>query len=457
MIVEPLTTKQRAAVALSSQHALTVYEGAVRSSKTVTSLLDWIKFVRTAPPGPLLMVGKTERTLERNVIGPLTDMLGKRRCRFVRGTGELHMLGRVLYVAGANDERSQDKIRGLTLAGAYVDEVSIAPESFWAMLLTRLSVDGARLIGTTNPDSPAHWLKRDYLDRAGAHLTRAGHVEHPNGVYDPAADAAEHGPVDLARLSFVLDDNPTLTAKYRAYLDSIYTGLWRRRYIDGDWVAAEGAIYDALDLDGPNRTEFDTMAALTGRYWLGIDYADSNPFHAVLIGEITTQQLVVVGEWRYSGKHARRQMLQTEYEEALVAWLEAGAGITIRGQPLVRTWPQRVAVDPSAAGFRGLLRRRGWTGLVEPDEKINAVRDGIRDVSALIGTRRLLFAQGAAPELERELLGYVWDAKATAKGEDKPVKVDDHGADALRYAVAAARAVWRPWLSGWDQRDEDAA
>ena len=440
MIVQALTAKQQTAVALSGRHRLAVYEGSVRSSKTITSLLDWLAFVRTAPPGPLLMVGKTERTLERNVIGPLTEMLGRHRCRLNRGTGELHLLGRTILLAGAADERAQEKIRGLTLAGAYVDEASLVPESFWSMLLTRLSVTGARLIATTNPDSPQHWLKRDYLERAQTHLTRRGTVDELGG------------PVDCVRLSFHLADNPTLDPAYLAFLEASYVGLWRRRFIDGDWVAAEGAIYDMLDLEHAHRVRWDDVRRkLTGRHWVGLDYGQSNPFHAVLLGTTVDERLIVCGEWRYDGRAQHRQLDDGEYEARLRGWLDAGADIPAPdGLEPGGVWPERTAVDPSAASFRSMLRARGWTGLVAAD---NAVTDGIRNVSSLLAARRLLFAADergtpAAPELEREMTGYVWDPKAQKKGEDEPLKQDDHGADGLRYGVQVCRSVWRPWLSG---------
>lgn len=464
MIVQALTDKQRTAIELSRQHMLTIYEGSVRSSKTITSLLDWLAFVRAAPAGPLLMVGKTERTLERNVIGPLVEMLGSRRARLVRGSGELHLLGRLVYVVGANDERSQEKIRGMTLVGAYVDEASLMPESFWSMLLTRLSVAGARLLATTNPDSPQHWLKRDYLDRARTEMTRRGTqiVQAVGHGWVSSADVRFHFDgrptgkdskfLDLARLSFVLDDNPTLDLEYRSHLDTTYVGLWRRRFIDGDWVAAEGAVYDMLDLNpgGVHRAAWaDVRRQLTGRWWMGLDYGQSNPFHAVLLGA-TDDQLVVCGEWRYDGRTAHRQLDDGEYEQRLRGWLEDGADVPgVGGYGTSSLWPERTAVDPSAASFRSMLRNRGWTGLVSAD---NAVTDGIRNVSSLLAARRLRFAadddgKPAAPHLERELLGYVWNPKATKKGLDEPMKVDDHGADGLRYGVQVSRQAWRPWLA----------
>lgn len=460
MIIRHLTQKQRAAIALSRQWKVTVYEGSVRSAKTITSIVDWIAYVRSAPPGLLAIVGKTERTAYNNIISPMIQMLGRKRVKYNRGTGELTMFGRTILVIGANDERASDKIRGVTLAGAYVDEITIIPESFWSMLLSRLSVPGSRLIGTTNPDGPSHWLKKDYLERAAVHMTGSGATveEFPEG-WSSSYDIVHLGQVnpdqpggrmDLCRLTFVLDDNPTLDADYRRFVRSTYVGLWFKRFILGLWVLAEGAIYDMLNLDkgGRHRVTWDDLPLLT-QFWLGVDYGDLNPFHAVLIALGVDDCLYVVGEWRYDGRAAQRQMEQTEYEAALREWLTQGAGIPddvpIKGD----CWPQRVAVDPSAAGFRNVMRNRGWSGLTTTDDKINPVRDGIRNVASLLGgsgRARLKFVEGAAPVLEDECQGYVWDDKKAETGEDVPVKQNDHGPDALRYAVASARSTWKPWL-----------
>ncbi|CAL9662752.1 hypothetical protein [Streptomyces sp. enrichment culture] len=86
----------------------------------------------------------------------MVQMLGKKRVDYRAGAGEVTILGRLIYVAGAHDERAADKIKGLTLAGAYLDEVTTYPESFFKMLETRLSVEGAQWFGTTNPEGPNH-------------------------------------------------------------------------------------------------------------------------------------------------------------------------------------------------------------------------------------------------------------------------------------------------------------
>ena len=104
MRVAPLAGKQLDSVKLATSR-LNIWEGSVRSSKTICSLIAWLTFVREGPPGNLLMVGKTERTLKRNIIDPLTEMLGDKRCHLIAGSGELWLLGRRVYLAGAEDER----------------------------------------------------------------------------------------------------------------------------------------------------------------------------------------------------------------------------------------------------------------------------------------------------------------------------------------------------------------
>lgn len=302
MQIEQLAGKAREAARLSTAR-VNVYEGAVRSGKTIASLLAWLQFVRTGPSGPLLMVGKTERTLRRNILDQLVEMLGPTRCRLNAGTGDLWLLGRRVYITGANDERAQERIRGLTLAGAYVDEATTIPESFWAMLLTRLSVPGARLLATTNPDSSVHWLKVNYLDRAALFLTRSG------DVWGGPADA-----LDLHRFAFQLTDNPTLPAEYIQALEAELRGVWRRRLILGEWCIAEGAIYDMF-VDHAHVV--DQLPSMRELWWVGVDYGTANPFAALLLGTGDDQRLHVADEWRWDSVRAMRQKTDLEYSAAL--------------------------------------------------------------------------------------------------------------------------------------------
>ncbi|MFJ3537044.1 PBSX family phage terminase large subunit [Streptomyces sp. NPDC090109] len=416
----PLTGKQLRSTTLASARG-NLWEGAVRSSKTVSSILVWLKYVRTGPAGPLLMVGKTERTLKRNIIDPIIEMVGTRRCVYKSGVGELILFGRTIYVAGANDERAAEKIKGLTLAGAYLDEVTTFPESFFAMLGTRLSVFGAQWFGTTNPEGPNHWLKKKYLDRARLHLQRDGQLAESS---DPSA-------IDLHRFSFSLDDNPYLPPSYVESLKLEYTGLFYKRYILGEWCLAEGVVYDMFD---ETRHVVDLLPDISHWMCVGLDYGTINPFSALLVGVGSDSRLYVASEYRHDSRTARRQLTDAEYSEGVRGWL---ASYEHRGSKGVS--PQWVFVDPSAASFMTQLWSDGMPGVAKAD---NAVKDGIRSVSMALG-KNLLSIHRSCAGLLTELPAYAWDEKAAAKGEDAPLKVDDHSVDALRYALHSSAHQWR--------------
>lgn len=365
-----------------------LWHGAVRSSKTITSIVRWLEYVRTAPPGDLLMAGKTERTLKRNILDPIQQMVGSKRFKYNRGTGEATLFGRQVYISGANDERSEGKIRGMTLAGAYGDELTLWPESFFKMLLSRLSVPGAKLFGTTNPDGPFHWLQTGYLDKDG---------------------------LDLRSWHFELADNPNLDPAYVEALKREYTGLWYKRFILGLWVAAEGAIYDMWD---ENVHVVDVIPDRFDRLLIGCDYATGNPTVFLLVGQ-AGKNLYVIDEYYWDSSKTGRQKTDAEYSADFKRFLGD-------------RHPQAICVDPSAASFIVQMKRDGIPGIRHAD---NTVLDGIRNVASFLSGDRLFVYRSKCPNLLREFASYVWDPKAQQRGEDKPLKQHDHALDALRYVV----------------------
>lgn len=424
MTITALDGKGAAATRLADRR-INVWEGSVRSGKTVGSILKWLQFVRTAAPGNLLMVGKTERTLTRNIIEPIVAWLGPKRARHVIGSGELWVCGRRIYLVGANNELAQDKIRGLTLVGAYVDEATLVPETFWTMLLSRLSEPGAKLFATTNPDNPAHWFKRDYLDRAAVWLTGDGQTMRFDGP----------DRLDLARFSFRLDDNLWLLRHNPSYVEQLkreYVGLWYRRYILGEWIMAEGSIYSMWD---PARHVVSTVP--DGLRWigLGVDYGTQNPFAALLLGlgrdpAQGRNRLYLAREWRWDSRRERRHLTDAEYSTQLRGWLDTQ-----------QVRPEWTCVDPSAASFVEQLYRDGLV----PTGADNAVVDGIRLTASLLASDQLAVHTSCAGWID-EVPGYVWDQKSAEAGEDKPVKLMDHSLDAGRYVLKTTEAAWRASL-----------
>lgn len=402
----PMSRKQLRTVA-QARARINVWHGAVRSGKTIASLLAFVIAIAAAgPSGLILICGRSLDTIERNVIEPLQDagLFGPlaRHVVHTRGATTAVILGRTVHLIGAPNALAEGRIRGATVQLVYLDEATLVPEAFWTQLLARLSVPGARLFATTNPDSPRHWLKLNYLDRAAE--------------------------LDLRAWHFRLADNPSLSPDYVAALNAEYVGLWRRRMIDGAWVVAEGAVYDMWDEDRHVVTEVPPIAR-----WLavGIDYGTTNDLVALALGLGADGRLYVTAEYRHASRTAHRSMTDAEYDRAIRAWITA--------QQITPEW---VVIDPSAASFIEQMHRTPGLHLAPAD---NAVQDGIRTVASLLASDRLKI-HASCDGLIGELVGYSWDPKASDKGEDRPLKVADHGPDALRYAIRTTEALWRPYV-----------
>ena len=422
MEVTPLRGKAQ----LAAQHStarINVYEGSVRSGKTIGTLLDWIRFCREGPAGNLLMTGKTERTIINNLVLPIQEMLGDRRVKINRGNGTVDICGRTVFIIGANNEQARTKIQGLTLAGAYVDEASTLPESYWNMLTSRLSVAGARLWATCNPEGPRHWFKKKWIDKAKLWIDHSGNVIDRTDDYRNLPDGDENRPIDLHRFSFILDDNAhNLDPDFIASTKAMYSGLWYKRMILGLWALADGAVYEMFDEERHIVTELPKIKRLIG---CGIDHGIQNPTRGVLLGIGDDNRLYVVAEWDPP------KCTDGERSELLRAFFDKHG------------WPERVFVDPSAKGFRNQLRADGFTSVYAAN---NRVVPGITLVSSLLEADHLKIHTSCTALLS-EIPGYVWDTKvAEEKGKDEVVKLDDHSVDAWRYAIATSQSMWRPYI-----------
>ena len=312
--------------------------------------------------------------------------------RYNRGTGVITIGERTVWAVGINDAQAESKIRGATLAGSYVNEVTVLKEEAFDQLYDRHSVEGAKIFGDTNPDSPYHWLKTKWLDNEALL------------------------PEDLYSLSFALTDNPYLPEGYVKRLMRSHTGLWKRRMIDGEWVVAEGAVYDMFD---PDLHVVGELPESFERYVVGVDYGTANATVFLLLGK-SGLNWYVLSEWRHDSREAGSQKTDEDYSRALIGWLAKEKVV-----------PVSIEVDPSAASFKAQLARDRVRKVHDAD---NEVLDGIRNVSNVLSGGRL-FIHESCEGLIKEMTNYRWDQKAQEKGEDKPVKDQDHGPDALRYAV----------------------
>ena len=369
-----------------------ICDGAVRSGKTLAMGLGFCLWAMSCFDGQKFGVcGKTIASLRRNVLSeilPRLEALGatwkeKRTENLVTITFRGHR--NRFYIFGGRDESSAALIQGITFAGVLLDEVALMPRSFVEQACARCSVTGSRLWFNCNPAGPGHWFYQSWILEA----------EKRNCL----------------RLHFTMEDNPSLTEAIRERYRRLYTGVFYRRFILGQWAQAEGRVYDFFEPDmvgTPPKEGYD-------QWYISCDYGTVNPTSMGLWGRCRGIWYRVK-EFYFDSRAQMRQMTDAEYAQALEN-LAGGRQITA------------VIVDPSAASFMETLRRRGW-----PVRKAeNDVLSGIRLTSDCLKSGKIVICEGCADCL-REMDAYVWDLSSGAK--DRVRKENDHAMDDMRYFVS---------------------
>ncbi|CAI3519868.1 PBSX family phage terminase large subunit [Enterococcus cecorum] len=371
-----------------------IADGAIRSGKTLSMSLSYVLWAMECFDGQNFgMAGKTIGSFRRNVLFWLKLMLTARGYRFVdhRADNLLEVTKsdkvNYFYIFGGKDERSQDLIQGITLAGMFFDEVALMPQSFVNQAAGRLSVEGSKIWFNCNPDGPYHWFKTEWIDKAEDK--------------------------DLIYLHFDMDDNLTLSETIKQRYRSNFTGVFYKRYILGLWVVAEGIIYDMFNQE---RHTFKGPQVYTDKdIYVSIDYGTQNATVFLLWRKTKQGKWHCVKEYYYSGRDTGKQKTDKEFADDLEQFL---GGIK----------PKRIIVDPSAASFIAELKQRGY----KIKKANNKVLDGIRYVGSLLNTDEIAFSPDCVNTF-KEFNSYIWDEKATERGEDAPVKQHDHAMDAVRY------------------------
>lgn len=411
--VTPTVVDNSRCIAVNHLNHLYVTDDYIVTHNTFASTLRWLTFLANPPRGgQLVMVGRTRDSVARNVIDPLQDpdIYGPQiadQVKYTSGAPFANILGHRVYVLGASDSKAEKTIRGLTLAGAYVDEATVLHEEFFTQLTGRMSVPKAQLFATTNPDSPAHWLKKKYIDKIGP---------------DPAKGQLHNWKL----WHFNIDDNPVLTESYKTSIKNEFSGLFYKRFILGEWVAAEGAVYDMWNPE-QHVVHDDEMPPIQQYLSIGIDYGTTNPTAAILLGLGEDGRLYAVDEWRYTPTAAEVRKTDAQLSAEINQWREYNH---ITDVPVI--------VDPAAASFRVQMQQ----DRVRTTAANNDVLYGIRTITSLLATDRLKI-NARCTALIDEFPGYVWDSKATEKGEDQVIKANDHSIDALRYSIVTTERRWR--------------
>lgn len=373
-----------------------VAHGPFRSGKT-SAALDGFVMYALVNGGTYLLAAPTLAQVENTLVRQILDNhpLALRRGRpggelFVGGPAEQG--GTTFLCRSGSDSAAEGHIRGLTLQGAFLDEVTLLDEGYYQQVSARCSEGrGGKIVCCTNPDAPSHWLKEKVIDRA---------------------DGAR-----IEAYQFSIDDNPSLSPEFKARQRRTLTGIWLQRGYYGEWVAAAGAVYPTLaDCTGRPVDGAEPVAV-----WLAGDWGNTDPTHFVRIEEHEDGVRYVVREWRWShddGGH----LTDAEKAKALLRHLGGGAITAIH-------------VDPSALAMIAELRRRTSVPVQGAE---NAVLDGIQQTSSMLELGRLRIDESACPETYAEMARYAWNTKAIARGATVPEHEHSHAPDAIRYHVASS-------------------
>lgn len=382
-----------------SKYDALICDGAVRSGKTsIMSLSFFLWAMGGFNNCSFAMCGKSVGAVERNIVTPLLGIKYLREhfdIRYNRG-GHVIIARRGekenrIYLFGGKDESSYTLIQGVTLAGVLLDEVALMPRSFVEQALARCSVGGAKFWFNCNPENPMHWFHQEWVMRPQEH--------------------------NALHLHFLMDDNPSLDEETKQRYHTMYSGVFYQRYVLGQWVMSDGVIYSMFDqtenVYRPDQRPVD-MEWMSTRT-IACDYGTANPMRFLEIFD-DGEAIRIDREYSWDSRKEFRQKTDKEYADDFMSFMG-------------EKWCAAI-VDPSAASFITELRSRGV--YVIPAE--NDVPDGIRKTANLI-QRRIIQVCEQCTCLIGEMGTYLWDDKAAMRGEEKPIKQNDHSADALRYYV----------------------
>lgn len=375
--------------AMGGDYFMLINHGAKRSGKTVLDndlfLYELMRAKRNAfaagVQNPQYILAAADiGSIHRNILNELTGKYGM-EFHFDKFNRFL-LFGVQVCCFGHSKINDLGRIRGMTAWGAYINEATVANEEVFDEIKSRCSGDGARILMDTNPADPAHWLKRDYIDKADGKT--------------------------IVQFSWRLDDNTFLSDRYRANIKaSTPSGMFYDRDINGAWVSADGMVYPDFDQEVHYVSMADVPLDKIVRRFVGVDFGWEHYGSFVLIGRTDDGIYYLVKEWAAQHRHIDQ-------------WIEIGLQIKEKLGNINfycdYARPEHIQ-QMRVAGLRALNARKD-------------VMAGIAEVASLYKQKRLFIVKENAPRFQEEIYGYVWK-----EGADEPVKENDDTQDAIRYGI----------------------
>lgn len=382
-----LTEKQKEVLEAFKQEQprITVLSGAKRSGKTyinnILMLSHIAKFANQEKN--FLIVGATSGSVWRNVMNDWETMLS---CNFKQlKDGSVIIFGNRVFIFGGEKSDSWKKVRGMTSHGTYINEATALNKEFFNEVLSRTSGEGARIFIDTNPATPTHFVKKEFIDKAGEKL--------------------QSGRLNIMHFKFRLDDNSHLGQDYVESIKATTpSGASYERDILGNWTSHAGLVYKDF-----NESVFIEHSKIPDNlnYIIGIDWGFTHYGACVVIGFDREGNYYIVD-------------LTAKKEKYFDFWRQ-------EIMEYYKKYKARICYCDSARPeyVRGLLQ----SGI----KSVNAnklVLDGIETVARLMKSGKLKISSNLrGSRLEEELYSYSW------KENDEVVKTDDDVLDAIRYAI----------------------
>lgn len=391
---------------LNCNHRYNFKVGAVRSGK---SFVD-ISFIvpkrileRKGKSGLNLILGVSKESIERNVLAPMREIYTDRLVsRINTNTNIAYICGEPCYCLGAAKETQVGKIQGMSVKYCYGDEVAKWNRNVFVILQSRLDKNYSCFDGSLNPESPTHWLKKDFLDKPDLDI----YIQH-----------------------YTIFDNPFLPKEFVENLCKEYEGVFYLRYIEGEWALAEGLIFanyeNAVIKISDSIMNKAYKESDARKFCISIDYGTMNAFAALLWFNYNNVWYAIKGYY-YSGRNEGVQKTDIEYLYDVIGF--AKTFIDNLGSKI------EVIIDPSAASFITSLKQSKYFRVKKADNNVN---DGIRETGVAINVGLIKISDKITEWID-EAGGYRWmdpSQKEKTECEEAPVKEKDHYMDATRYFV----------------------
>lgn len=393
---------------------ISVAEGAVRAGKTVDNVAMFAKMLELGVQDRIhLASGSTSANAKLNIgdcNGFGLEYIFRGRCKWSKFKGNeclrIKTANReyiVIFVGGSKAD-SFKKIRGNSYGMWIATEINLHHDSFIKDAFNRqLASKTRRVFWDLNPSSPANFIYKDYIDKFEETYGERYNYEH-----------------------FTIRDSASITEERIRDIESQYdkNSVWYRRDILGERCNAEGLVYPMFNKDIHVVRKGDVQTE--GDYYVSSDYGIQNATVFLLWQkEVGSKRWICLNEYYYSGRDNHYQKTVSEHVKGLIQMLN---GIE----------PRAIIVDPSASALITEIRRKGY----HVRRADNDVKEGIDDVSTMLANQLLAFCDCCVNTIG-EFGIYSWDEKASERGEDAPLKENDHAMDATRYFVRTKYLVRR--------------